>query len=661
MALQYHSTFVQKPSVAPSTNNAGSTYQIRHRRVNSDGGVTSWSPLGNTELPADITVQGYSDTENHLRDEVLVFDSVNLTWRIAPNPNNDKGTISVGAFSTSWVSTNNQDTQNSLLANLDFGTFNSTEAPSLSFYVVNRGQPIENIRANFINLASGSLATSYMGLIQMDVEETFQPSGIGSTSLYNQSIAWSNPQVSLNNLVLSLPTDGFFKLTVSFINYPAPDGLASAAINLGLELVANQKTFFLGFGSDWIPGSLHIDQNLYQPDFVTATSETNVVVGPYLINFNGVLFTNFGNLNRTVAGVDTGYQLVVTTTGDVKVYDSATSLAAGEQLVATFDITGSDPWVDNFALAIDIKPTSYAQAGGSVAKGRFISIDANGDLELASTIDAAVGVSLEADGYYATSGYVLIQVGGSVDVGDRLTPTTDGKAISNTTGPLVAHQAGSSDEFVLASVVSIRGAGGSGGGNTNLGYTASPTDGTVTSDTGNNATLPLVDGTNAGLMAPADKTKLDGLGGPGGNNTNLGYTASPTDGTVTSDTGNDATLPLVDGTNAGLMEPTDKTKLDGIESGAEENVPTDLGYTASPTGGTVTSSTGNDANLPIAGTTDAGLMAPGDVVKLVGIENGAQQNVPADLGYTASQTGARLLLVLVMTLRFQQLMVPTRA
>ena len=40
---------------------------------------------------------------------------------------------------------------------------------------------------------------------------------------------------------------------------------------------------------------------------------------------------------------------------------------------------------------------------------------------------------------------------------------------------------------------------------TNLSFTAAPTQGTVVSDTGNDATLPAVDGTNAGLMLPAHK------------------------------------------------------------------------------------------------------------------------------------------------------------
>lgn len=52
---------------------------------------------------------------------------------------------------------------------------------------------------------------------------------------------------------------------------------------------------------------------------------------------------------------------------------------------------------------------------------------------------------------------------------------------------------------------------GGGGGVTNLSATASPTGVTVASDTGTDAALPLADGTNAGLMAPAQHTKLGAL------------------------------------------------------------------------------------------------------------------------------------------------------
>jgi hypothetical protein len=55
--------------------------------------------------------------------------------------------------------------------------------------------------------------------------------------------------------------------------------------------------------------------------------------------------------------------------------------------------------------------------------------------------------------------------------------------------------------------------GGGGGDATNLGYTASPTNGTVTSSTGADATLPVATGVNAGLMTPAQKTLLDNTSG----------------------------------------------------------------------------------------------------------------------------------------------------
>lgn len=48
-------------------------------------------------------------------------------------------------------------------------------------------------------------------------------------------------------------------------------------------------------------------------------------------------------------------------------------------------------------------------------------------------------------------------------------------------------------------------------GGADLGYTAAPTQGTVTSSSGTNAILPLANGTNAGLLAPADFTKLGNI------------------------------------------------------------------------------------------------------------------------------------------------------
>lgn len=60
-----------------------------------------------------------------------------------------------------------------------------------------------------------------------------------------------------------------------------------------------------------------------------------------------------------------------------------------------------------------------------------------------------------------------------------------------------------------------------------------------------------------------------GVQGGGSGSTNLSATLSSTQTVINSDTGSDATIPAVDGTNAGVMTPTMKTKLDGIETGAD--------------------------------------------------------------------------------------------
>lgn len=71
---------------------------------------------------------------------------------------------------------------------------------------------------------------------------------------------------------------------------------------------------------------------------------------------------------------------------------------------------------------------------------------------------------------------------------------------------------------------------------------------------------------NAGLAIEPDGDPLAASGGGGA--TNLSATASPTGVTVTSDTGTDAALPLADGTNAGLMAPAQHTKLGDLPDAA---------------------------------------------------------------------------------------------
>ncbi len=77
-------------------------------------------------------------------------------------------------------------------------------------------------------------------------------------------------------------------------------------------------------------------------------------------------------------------------------------------------------------------------------------------------------------------------------------------------------------------------------------------------------------GTTGQALVKASDDDFDTEWTSGGDGaTNLGYT--PSTRVLTSDTGSDVVLPLADGTNAGLMASADFTKLGGIASGATAN------------------------------------------------------------------------------------------
>ena len=124
----------------------------------------------------------------------------------------------------------------------------------------------------------------------------------------------------------------------------------------------------------------------------------------------------------------------------------------------------------------------------------------------------------------------------------------------------------------------------------------------------------------------------------------LGYTPAADKGTVTNSAGDDATIPLATGTNAGLSlnnyTTTEKNKLSGIEAGADANVNPTINF--STLDGSLTLQPGGDStNIPNVTTSARGLMSSGDKIKLNGIEDGANVNVNAD--WNASSGDAEIL------------------
>lgn len=92
---------------------------------------------------------------------------------------------------------------------------------------------------------------------------------------------------------------------------------------------------------------------------------------------------------------------------------------------------------------------------------------------------------------------------------------------------------------------------------------------------------------------------------------------------ITSSTGADATIPSADTLLAGLMSAADKAKLDGVESGAQVNDPTNLAVANRDADSLdIASSTGTGATVPSASITEAGLMSAADKALLDSLSGG---------------------------------------
>jgi hypothetical protein len=156
----------------------------------------------------------------------------------------------------------------------------------------------------------------------------------------------------------------------------------------------------------------------------------------------------------------------------------------------------------------------------------------------------------------------------------------------------------------------------------------------------------------AGVMSAADKTKLDGIATSANNYVHPTQTAIDVNaadngvavidrvqvnaaGHVTAVSTRN--LSAATTSAPGHMSAADKTKLDGIASGAQVNVGTNLAQgTRTTIAVPVTSSTGSSATLEAATTSLAGVMTASDKTKLDGIATGATANTGTVTSITVS-------------------------
>lgn len=119
---------------------------------------------------------------------------------------------------------------------------------------------------------------------------------------------------------------------------------------------------------------------------------------------------------------------------------------------------------------------------------------------------------------------------------------------------------------------------------------------------------PAIDLTNKKLYTSTNGTDIVEIAADTNANTNLSATATGTSLTINSSTGNNASVPAATISAWGAMTDEDKTKLDGIDAGAEVNVGTDLGVIATTNAVSITSSTGTDTGIPLATSSGAGII-----------------------------------------------------
>lgn len=173
-------------------------------------------------------------------------------------------------------------------------------------------------------------------------------------------------------------------------------------------------------------------------------------------------------------------------------------------------------------------------------------------------------------------------------------------------------------------------ASGSGGGGSgaNLTFTRTGTTLTVVSDSGTDAILPAATTSLAGLLTATDKAKLDA--------TVTGFLGVYTDlATLQAAVPTGTTKQYAILTNGDGVDPTwgvwdsDESSPAWVEVAALSAGPTNLTLTRDGTTVTILSDTGTDAIIPAASTSNAGAMSAADKTKLDGIASGAQVNPSA--------------------------------
>jgi hypothetical protein len=192
-----------------------------------------------------------------------------------------------------------------------------------------------------------------------------------------------------------------------------------------------------------------------------------------------------------------------------------------------------------------------------------IKVGANLDIEVDGTLNAVIPAGLTYKGVWtdettpptpAANGDFYIWDGADATLNNALWGSANGETV--TEGDRLFY------DGTTWSVIS----GGGGGGLTEI-TGAAPVVVSPVADGEQEVSMPAANASTDGYMPKEAWDKLDNIeaGAEANVDPTQVYAAAPGNGTLTLTPGGDTTvLPLVDGTNAGLMSPTDKATLDNL-------------------------------------------------------------------------------------------------
>ena len=256
--------------------------------------------------------------------------------------------------------------------------------------------------------------------------------------------------------------------------------------------------------------------------------------------------------------------------------DGATLDAVVSNVTHTGEVTGSEALTIANRTGSDVGVvTGTAGTSGNLAQWNVDgdAVDsalATADVVTGSSTDTLTNKTIDGTGNTITNVSLTTGVTGDLPYAN-LVPAT---AISKLVGRGAAAGAGDMEEITLGTGLTMVGTtlSSSGGGGGSVSELSDLAD--VNTSTPTSGFALIADGVDfeSRAITAADVSDFDT---EVGNNsavalntakatnvsTDLSYTAAPTIGTVTSSDGTDATLPLADVTNAGLLAPADFTKL----------------------------------------------------------------------------------------------------